>query len=282
MNNTKTEWCDSTWNPVTGCLHGCEYCYARGIARRFKGFEPRCGGEEIPEGKGTCVGSIHNTTHGETLHVFSKQPKRRLHARGYPSGKFVKASYPYAFEPTFHRYKLDEYAKKKGRTIFVCSMGDLFGDWVPDAWITAVFEACARSPQHRYLFLTKNIHGYEDFDVVKKDNYWYGQTWDCLNTGLTNYNYYEKQINQFLSIEPLQSGNIPFDSIKAGWFDWVIVGAETGKRKYKVTPRREWIDDIVKYCAQNKVPVFMKESLRGIMGDDFIQEYPWKIKEGNT
>ena len=25
---TKIDWCDSTWNPVTGCLHGCKYCYA--------------------------------------------------------------------------------------------------------------------------------------------------------------------------------------------------------------------------------------------------------------
>ena len=24
MKKTKIEWCDSTWNPVTGCLHGCE------------------------------------------------------------------------------------------------------------------------------------------------------------------------------------------------------------------------------------------------------------------
>lgn len=33
--NTKIDWCDSSWNPVTGCLHDCEYCYARGIANRF-------------------------------------------------------------------------------------------------------------------------------------------------------------------------------------------------------------------------------------------------------
>ena len=32
---TKIDWCDSSWNPVTGCLHGCEYCYARSIAKRF-------------------------------------------------------------------------------------------------------------------------------------------------------------------------------------------------------------------------------------------------------
>lgn len=37
MNKTKIEWCDFSWNPVTGCLHGCPYCYARRIAERFKG-----------------------------------------------------------------------------------------------------------------------------------------------------------------------------------------------------------------------------------------------------
>ena len=45
MNRTKIEWTDNTWNPVTGCLHGCPYCYARKIAKRFKdlfpnGFKP--------------------------------------------------------------------------------------------------------------------------------------------------------------------------------------------------------------------------------------------------
>lgn len=39
MNKTKIDWCDSTWNPVTGCLHECEYCYARRIAERFKPFD---------------------------------------------------------------------------------------------------------------------------------------------------------------------------------------------------------------------------------------------------
>lgn len=35
MKKTKIDWADSTWNPVTGCLHGCEYCYAKAIANRF-------------------------------------------------------------------------------------------------------------------------------------------------------------------------------------------------------------------------------------------------------
>lgn len=29
IHKTDIEWCSHTWNPVTGCKHGCEYCYAR-------------------------------------------------------------------------------------------------------------------------------------------------------------------------------------------------------------------------------------------------------------
>ncbi len=35
------EWTNWTWNPVTGCLHGCEYCYARRSYERFgRSFYP--------------------------------------------------------------------------------------------------------------------------------------------------------------------------------------------------------------------------------------------------
>jgi protein gp37 len=45
MNKTKIEWCDYTWNPITGCTVGCSYCYAKKIVDRFpdnypKGFFP--------------------------------------------------------------------------------------------------------------------------------------------------------------------------------------------------------------------------------------------------
>jgi protein gp37 len=37
MNNVKKSigWADYTWNPITGCKRGCEYCYARRIHERF-------------------------------------------------------------------------------------------------------------------------------------------------------------------------------------------------------------------------------------------------------
>jgi len=41
MNRTKIEWTDYTWNPITGCLHGCWYCYAKKMFTRFhRSFEP--------------------------------------------------------------------------------------------------------------------------------------------------------------------------------------------------------------------------------------------------
>ena len=56
MNNTKHTigWCDKTWNPITGCKHGCWYCYARKLTRRFKkifpnGFEPTFHPERLKE-----------------------------------------------------------------------------------------------------------------------------------------------------------------------------------------------------------------------------------------
>lgn len=39
-DKTGIEWTDATWNPVTGCTEvspGCDHCYAKTIAERFRG-----------------------------------------------------------------------------------------------------------------------------------------------------------------------------------------------------------------------------------------------------
>ena len=40
MGKSSIEWTDATWNPVTGCTEvspGCDHCYAKTIAERFRG-----------------------------------------------------------------------------------------------------------------------------------------------------------------------------------------------------------------------------------------------------
>ena len=268
---TKIDWCDATWNPVTGCLHGCEYCYARNIAYRFGAV-----GWETNTENGRD-GDFYDGT-GEN-HVLDKPAMRE-----WKSGKITKAPYPFCFDPTFHRYKLDEPQHwKKPRTIFVCSMADLFGDWVPDGWIQEVFQACDAAPQHRYLFLTKNPDRYLDLANLMPQcrrppnvaEMWFGRSF--TGAGPDYVHVLLPLRKTFVSIEPLLRRLSYKEAAEiAGTTNWVIVGAETGHRNGKVTPKKAWIDDIVAACEEMNTPVFMKESLRELMGPDFRQEFPWE------
>jgi protein gp37 len=42
QSSDSIDWAAWSWNPITGCKHGCDYCYARDIANRFLDakFEP--------------------------------------------------------------------------------------------------------------------------------------------------------------------------------------------------------------------------------------------------
>lgn len=245
MDKTKIDWADSTWNPVTGCLHGCGYCYARGIANRFGGYRDAPG--KIVELDGPVVGSL-----------FKREP------------------YPYNFTPTLHRYRLNEFQDKKGRNIFVCSMADLFGDWVPDSWIYEVFEACDKAPQHNYLFLTKNPGRYEKLlNCYMPPNMWFG--WSQTGPAGADFSFStHHSVQTFISIEPLLE---PFAKFYIYGIDWVIIGAETGRRKDKVIPKREWIESIVEQCKEADIPVFMKSSLADVWGEQLIQEFPAGLRK---
>jgi len=50
MNRTKIEWTDYTWNPITGCKHGCWYCYAHKMFTRFhRSWEPTFHADRLKE-----------------------------------------------------------------------------------------------------------------------------------------------------------------------------------------------------------------------------------------
>lgn len=264
MNKTKIEWCDSTWNPVTGCLHGCRYCYAEKIAQRFGGYEPQYG----------ATLTQNADKKGRKTYELGTDEKKFKRER---SGKKVAAPYPFGFEPTLHRYRMEQPKKwKEPRTIFVCSMADLFGSWVPDSWIEEVFAACEKAPQYRYLFLTKNPQRYGELartgKLPQRSNMWYGSTLDSMKAKR-----YPGRLldNTFVSIEPLTE----YMDVGQGSFrrdQWVIIGAETGNRKGRVTPRKEWIDKICEAADITHMAVFMKDSLIPIVGEENMRrEFPW-------
>jgi hypothetical protein len=87
------------------------------------------------------------------------------------------------FNPTFHEDRI--LAPKNtnpvtdspaGSRVFVCSMADLFGAWVPNDWIYKVMQQVTDNPQWTFLFLTKNPHRYES--IMFPDNAWIGATVD--------------------------------------------------------------------------------------------------------
>ncbi|WP_298021095.1 DUF5131 family protein [uncultured Dysosmobacter sp.] len=272
MNKTKIEWCDATWNPVTGCLHGCPYCYARSVAHRFGlPFAPKLGDPGM-EGA-----SKYDSPEGMDTMLELEKPYIR-DGRVQP--------FPMEFLPTFHRYRLKEPQRKKPQTIFVCSMADLFGEWVPDDWIKAVFDACSEAPQHNYLFLTKAPDRYNDLDakglLPQDKNFWYGASATTafqMEKAADAFGQLSSRTRTFLSMEPL----LEDIAESAGWTyaengayaNWIIIGAMTGSGSKKSKPKRAWIEKIVKDCAFRNVPVFMKGSLAEIWGEELIQQFPW-------
>ena len=83
-------------------------------------------------------------------------------------------------------------------------------------------------------------------------------------------------INTFWSMEPLL-GPVDMAAGDGGLPQWVILGAETGNRKDKVVPQREWVDQIVAFCEENEIPVFFKDNLRAYFPDLPASVFPWEV-----
>ena len=276
MNNTRIDWCDSTWNPVTGCKGGCDYCYARSIANRFGGW---------------TTGGVKTTQN-----FFSDPPvldSPLLLER--KSGKVVKAPYPFAFTPTFHRYRLEEPLKKrKGQNIFVGSMTDLFGRWVPTKWIVEVLDICREAPQHNYLFLTKFPERYVELDhlalLPHEENFWYGATITNakqMKRAADSIGQLRQEVRSFFSMEPLMEDVARSEAwemaYNGAYANWIIIGAMTGPGSESQQPCREWVERIVDDVKNElspfyPIPVFMKGNLRKVWGRDLIQEFPEKLE----
>lgn len=240
--NDQVGWARWTWNPVTGCLHNCKYCYARELAHR-------------------------------------------------PS---YKAIYPVGFTPLFHHERLDApcntpvpedtESDPRLRRVFVSSMGDLFGKWVPDDWIDKVFASCINNPQWDYLFLTKFPQRYVGLTLPPTG--WMGTTIDDqyrVKIAEEAFRNIKGVRLKWLSLEPLLA-DLKFTDLSM--FDWVVIGSQSATdqpapmgHQPAFAPPFEWVARLTDQAHEAGCKVFHKHNLLGITdpqhaGMKLIQEAP--------
>ena len=188
-------------------------------------------------------------------------------------------------KPEFRPHVLKQFKSKKSKSVFIDSMSDV-AFWQPK-WAEQILKAIKENPQHNYIVLSKKPSKYARIFPDTYKNVYFGAT--AVNTAdfVTPCSveelcaYHRVTGNKvFLSIEPLLDRfyGIALGNLKK-WISLVIIGAETGNRKGKVIPQKQWVDEIVQQCDIAGIPVFMKGSLRKIMGDDFRQDkLPWEVE----
>lgn len=265
MNISKERWVDFTWNPITGCQDNCDYCYGARQAQRFSGDT------RLNKASDQLIQDLDN------LYILEKPFKN------ISTGKVTP--HPVGFEPTMHRYRLPMIAqKKKPAKILVCSMGDLFGPWISDERIGEVFKATEETPWHTYFFITKYPARY--IDLADKGilpragkNYWYGTR---INNPDDRY-FWARGLKTYALVEPiLEDFGRTLDPDRGpAMLNWIILGAETGNRKGKVNPKKEWIMNIVASTKIAGTPLFIKDSLAEIWQEELIQEWPEGLPKDN-
>jgi protein gp37 len=228
---SKIEWTDKTANPVK-VKSGGNYC------------------EKISPGCANCYASAHNskgTRFGGNGLAFGGSNQERP-------------------EMSLNAEMLKSWARmRKPHKIFVGSMTDVFGEWIPDWIIFSLFDAMAAAPRQIFQILTKRperaCNAIADwlYDVGLDQlppNIWLGisaedqqrldERMEWLVLSQAEY--------RFVSLEPLLGPIKLADIIE---LDWVIIGGESGPSARPL--RTEWIEDILAQCRGAGISAFVKQ-----------------------
>ena len=276
---TKIEWTHrpgtkgESWNMVGGCTKvspGCDNCYALSMSWRIQNMEKR------PERYEGVIAKVLSD-------IVYPPYEEELHWTGRINLDYDALEIPYRW--------------KKPRTVFVCSMADLFHEQVPYGFILSTFKVMYDNPQHTFLILTKRArrmlkivkaHFHSELQGVGLE---WRLHWPFPNAwlGVTAENQEQADLRiplllqapaavKTVSVEPMLG---PVDLIKSifkpgiwdaihpdhnyalapslhgSGLDWVIIGCESGPNRRPM--ELEWALDLVRQCDAAKVAVFVKQ-----------------------
>lgn len=244
MNRTPIPWVKNpdgtqgfTWNPITGCLHGCSYCYARKLAKgRLK---------HVMLANNFIAGAL------PTDPVYIPEKLRIL--------ELANAFYPRRW-PTRWTEPLN---RRKPSGIFVCSLGELFGPKLPPEWTEGVLNTIKKAPHHRFYLLTKQPQELQKWSPFP-DNAWVGVSLTGTDPNENAYGLAQIEAKvKYISYEPLLGpcvGDVSScaRSMRNAGINWVIIGAQT---KPSVQPELPWVEDLINAADNAGAEVFLKPSL---------------------
>jgi protein gp37 len=161
-------------------------------------------------------------------------------------------------EVFFAERKLDDVLRRrKPAMIFWASMTDLFGDWVPLAWIHRCFEVMSATPHLVHQVLTKRPERAVALAAVLPwpPNLWFGVSVEHADyTGRLDVLRQLPAAVRLVSFEPLLGALGPVDLRD---IHCVIVGGESGPRHRPM--EIAWLTDLVAQCDAAGVRVFVKQ-----------------------
>ncbi len=220
--STTIEWTEATWNPIAGCTlisPGCTNCYAMRMAARLEAMQ-----------QSKYVGLT-----------------RKSGKRAVWTGKIN------VDETALDAPK----AWRKGKTIFVNSMSDLFHEDVEISDIQKIFQVMRETPQHTYQLLTKRSERLAELAHLIE---WPKNVW--MGVSVENEDFKSRIDHlrsvpaavRFLSLEPLLGdlGQLDLHGI-----DWVIAGGESGPKSRPI--RLDWVRNIRDECQKQTVPFHFKQ-----------------------
>jgi protein gp37 len=222
LNKSKIEWCDYTWNPVTGCLHACDFCYARRIDKRF--------------GDGKFEPTFHPERLQQPLKV--KKPSRIF--VGSVSDLFGDWEWKVSEIYLPRNYVVEEIldvVKQCPQHTFIFLTKNPKGmqgfDFPDNCWCGTSVENQEKADERRPELLKVNCKtlfvSYEPaLGPINFDSYY----WDYYDQGV------KRTLNKI---------------------NWLIIGAQTGPGAVK--PNAEWIDNAISQCMEANVPVFVKDNV---------------------